>query len=126
KHGAKAREMELILAAGRCNTLIVRAFMTTGMSAETPESGTSPLIAAAGGNCGDVVDLLIARGADLNAKNTDGWTPLIKAAAAGHTDVVQKLLAKGADMSVADPLGRTAWMYAAMANRPEMGELFRK
>jgi Raf kinase inhibitor-like YbhB/YbcL family protein len=126
RHGAKPGELELILASGRCNADVVRALLSGGMSVETPASGTSPLIVAAGGNCADVVDLLIARGANLNAKNGDGWTPLIKAASAGHTEIVEKLLAKGADMSVADPLGRTAWMYAAMANRAEMAELFRK
>jgi Raf kinase inhibitor-like YbhB/YbcL family protein len=84
------------------------------------------LFVAAGGNCLDTVELLLARGASPNATNGDGWTPLIKAAAAGHTDVVRALLAKGADMNVADSLGCTAWMYAAMANREEMAELFRK
>ena len=126
KRGARAGETELILASGRCNAAVVRALLSSGMSVETPAAGTSPLIVAAGGNCADVVDLLIARGANLNAKNNDGWTPLIKAASAGHTEIVERLLAKGADMSVADPLGRTAWMYAAMANRTEMAELFRK
>src|SRR5262249_27270365 len=126
KRGAKAGELELILASGRCNADVVRALLSNGMSVETPASGTSPLIVAAGGNCADVVDLLIARGANLDAKNGDGWTPLIKAASAGHTEIVEKRLAKGADMWVADPLGRTAWMYAAMANRAEMAELFRK
>lgn len=126
KHGAKAGETELILAAGRCNTPIVRTFLGAGMRVDTPEAGTTPLIAAAGGNCGDVVDLLIARGANLDARNGDGWTPLIKAAAAGHADIVDKLLARGADMSIADASGRTAWMYAAMANRTEIAEMFRR
>src|SRR5262249_24422521 len=90
------------------------------------ESGTTPLVVAAGGNCSDVVDVLIASGANLNAKNSDGWTPLMKASAAGHTEIVGTLLSKGADMSVADSLGRTAWMYAAMANREEMAALFRE
>src|SRR5262249_29227973 len=83
------------------------------------------LIVAAGGNCGDTVDLLIGRGANINAKNTDGWTPLIKASSAGNTEIVGTLLAKGADMSVADGEGRTAWMYAAMANHEEIAQLFR-
>jgi Raf kinase inhibitor-like YbhB/YbcL family protein len=127
KHGAKAGDAEMILAAGRCNTAIVRSFLAAGMSVNAAEAGAaSPLFVAAGGNCLDTVDLLLAHGASLNATNGDGWTPLIKAAAAGHTDVVRALLAKGADMNVADSLGRTAWMYAAMANREEMAELFRK
>lgn len=127
KHGAKAGDAEMLLAAGRCNTPIVEAFLASGMNANATEiDAPSPLFVAAGGNCRETVELLLARGANLNATNSDGWTPLIKAAAAGHTEVVRLLLAKGADMNVSDGLGRTAWMYAAMAGREEMAELFRR
>jgi hypothetical protein len=125
-HGATAGETELILAAGRCNTEIVSAFLRAGMAADTRHSATTPLIAAAGGNCADTVGLLIDRGANVDAKNGEGWTPLIKAAAAGHTEIVGLLLARGADMSIADTSGRTAWMYAAMGNHLEMAEMFRR
>jgi Raf kinase inhibitor-like YbhB/YbcL family protein len=126
KRGAKAGDTELILAAGRCNTEIVRAFLSAGMGIDTPDSGTTPLIAAAGGNCSDVADLLIERGANVNAKNGDGWTALIKASSAGHVEMVGKLMAHGADMSITDANGRTAWMYAAMANRLDIAEVFRR
>lgn len=126
QRGAKAGDLELILSAGRCNTEIVRTFLGAGMPVDTPAAGTTPLIVAAGGNCADAVDLLIARGANLNAKNGDGWTPLIKAASAGNAEIVEKLLAGGADMNVTDTNGRTAWMYAAMGNWLEIAEMFRR
>ena len=126
QRGARAGDLELILSAGRCNAEIVRTFLGAGMPVDTPSAGTTPLIVAAGGNCADVVDLLIARGASLNAKNSDGWTPLIKAASAGHAEIVEKLLASGADMNIADTNGRTAWMYAAMGNQLEIAEMFRR
>jgi Raf kinase inhibitor-like YbhB/YbcL family protein len=124
KHGAKPREMELTLAAGGCATEVVRAFLATGLSPDV-ESGTSPLHAAAGGDCPDTVALLVARGANVNAKDNDGWTPMIKAASAGHVEIVRLLLDKGADMDVADSQGRTAWMYAAMGNHVDIADLFR-
>jgi Raf kinase inhibitor-like YbhB/YbcL family protein len=124
RHGARPREMELTLAAGGCNTDIVRAFLATGLKPDV-ESGTSPLHAASAGDCPDTVALLVERGANLDAKDTDGWTPMIKAASAGHADIVRLLLEKGADMNVADSQGRTAWMYAAMGNHLEIADLFR-
>ena len=126
KGGARPGDAELILAAGRCNIAIVRSFAAAGMSVNPKDASTTPLVAAAGGNCVDTVDFLIANGADLNARNTDGWTPLIKASATGHAEIVERLLAKGADMSIEDSLGRSAWMYAAMADHAEIAELFRK
>ena len=58
----------------------------------------------------DVVRALIAKGADVNAKN-DGLTALLLASQAGHDDVVQALLDGGADVN-AGGLG-TALMWAS-------------
>ena len=48
-----------------------------------PETGTTPLIAAAkAGHCG-CIELLIAKGASVNKTNKNGWTPLMAAARYG-------------------------------------------
>ncbi|MHC4206322.1 MAG: ankyrin repeat domain-containing protein, partial [Planctomycetota bacterium] len=51
---------------------------------------------------GDVerVKQLIAKGADVNAKRTNGKTPLLRAASRGHLDVVKVLLENGAKVDV--------------------------
>jgi Raf kinase inhibitor-like YbhB/YbcL family protein len=116
--------MELILAAGRCNTAIVRSFVAAGMNVNVTEAGTTPLIVATGGDCVNAVDVLLASGANVNATNSDGWTALIKATAAGYPDVVKRLLAKGADIGIEDSLGRTATMYAGRADRAEIAAMF--
>ncbi len=41
------------------------------------------------------VNALLAKGADVNAKNNDGWTALMYASYKGNLEVVQALLAKG-------------------------------
>lgn len=125
KRGAKPTDRELMLAAARCHTGIVRSFLAGGMTVNPKEAGTTPLIVAAGGNCTDTVTLLVERGADVNAKDGDGMTPLIKAASAGHPDLVRLLLAKGADMNVTDSSGRSAWTYAALSRREDVAEIFR-
>ncbi|HEX7137157.1 MAG TPA: YbhB/YbcL family Raf kinase inhibitor-like protein, partial [Vicinamibacterales bacterium] len=124
KHGAKPSNLELILAAGRCNASVVQSFVAAGMPVNITEAGTTPLIAAAGGDCADAVDVLLAHGANVNATNSDGWTALIKATAAGYPDVVKRLLAKGADITIEDSLGRTATMYASRADRQEIAAMF--
>ena len=46
----------------------------------------------------EVVELLLAKGADIHAKNDDGMTVLYGAALGGKKEVVELLLAKGADV----------------------------
>jgi len=46
-----------------------------------------------------VVKLLIAKGADVNAKAKDGERPLHWAAFADHKDVVELMITKGADVN---------------------------
>ena len=45
----------------------------------------------------DTAKVLIAAGADVNAKDSDGDTPLQLAAFRGHADLVKMLIAAGAD-----------------------------
>ncbi len=53
------------------------------------------LIRAAKEGDTETVKTLLAAGADVHAKDRDGWTALMQAAFKGHTDIVQTLLAAG-------------------------------
>ena len=72
----------------------------------------------------------LAAGADVNAKDEDGYTPLNFAAQQGHKEVVELLIAKGADVNAKLKCellkGLTALDSANVANCPEIAELLRK
>jgi hypothetical protein len=58
------------------------------------------------------VRLLIAKGADVNAKGRSGWTPLHFAANGGHREVAKLLIAKGADLNAKTSDGVTPLDWA--------------
>ena len=65
------------------------------------------------------VSELIAKGADVNARNSYGWTALSHAARAGNAELVKLLLAHGADVNSRDQTGWTPLMRAAMKGHVE-------
>jgi hypothetical protein len=108
------------------NTVAVALFLATGMSPNMRwgwESSDSVLIMAASGGHTDVVRLLLAKGADVNAKKYRGQTALMEAAENGHTDIVKILLDKGADVNVRDGYGHTAISRAASGGHHDIMRL---
>ncbi len=82
---------------------------------------------AAGGNFAEIVDLLLKRGASVNAPNReDGTTALMWAANAGYSEVVQRLLRSGADVDLVARDGWTAVKAAKMAGHDDIVRLLRE
>ena len=73
----------------------------------TDKRDRRPLHYAAYGNHADVVRLLLARGADVDAIDKDHYTALHAAAAAGAVIVVQQLLEAEADIMATNVYGNT-------------------
>jgi hypothetical protein len=66
-----------------------------------------------------VASHLLDRGADIEARDRNGYTPLLIAARNGTTDVLQVLLSRGAAPNARDKHGRTALHWTAELNRPQ-------
>ncbi|HCB64282.1 MAG TPA: hypothetical protein DEP20_02795, partial [Fusobacteria bacterium] len=71
------------------------------------------LMAAAKNGHKEVCELLIDKGADVNAVDKWGGTALMYAAENGHKEVCQLLIEKGAEVNAVRKDRRTAIMYAA-------------
>ena len=65
----------------------------------------------------DAAAILLAGGAEVNAKSRRGWTPLHEAFASGRTALVEMLLANKADINAKDNLGLTPLDVAAANSR---------
>ena len=70
----------------------------------------------------EVTDLLVNYGADINARDTDGFTPLHVAAILGNLEVVKKLVDLKADVNLATVDGKDAADLAHLNEELEIEE----
>jgi ankyrin repeat protein len=84
--------------------------------------GDTPLLVAVWQRNLALIDLLLKRGANVNARNEFGATPLMFAAAhgtvgSGDVPLIKKLVQLGADTDAQDTYGSTARMYAVNSDQ---------
>ena len=84
---------------------------------QTHATDDSPLFEAVKKGDKAAVEVLLAKGADISAKNKDGWTPLHLAAYRDNKNIVEVLLDKGADVKAKDNDGWTPLHREADRNR---------
>ena len=69
------------------------------------------------------IEALLAKGADINARNNEGDTMLLLAASSGKKDIVEWLLAKGADVNAKGMDEETPLHRAAYSGEKDIAEL---
>ena len=105
--------VEFHRAAREGDAWAVSRFLDAGMAPDvTCPEGLTTLSAAALAARPDIIDTLIAAGADIDAHQPGGRTPLLLAAETGHSTTIQTLLAAGANPDFRDPEGWTALAIA--------------
>jgi ankyrin repeat protein/serine/threonine protein kinase len=88
------------------DTKTIRHYLDLGISANTRVNNQN-LLHLAGSK--EVAELLIAKGADIKAKDALGFTPLHFAAGSDRIEVAQTLIAKGADINAQSELSLDMW-----------------
>ncbi|MCW5694975.1 MAG: ankyrin repeat domain-containing protein [Pseudolabrys sp.] len=116
-------DQALIDAAGRGDAGAVRRLLGEGASVAARDGqGRTALLAAthaAPGVGTEAARLLIAAGADVNAKDRIEDSPYLYAAAEGRNDILKMTLAHGADLKSTNRYGGTGLIPAAHHGHPE-------
>jgi ankyrin repeat protein len=95
-------------------------------SRQSAVDGTTALHWAVYNDDAEMVDRLLAAGADVNARNDYGASPLSQAAVVGNATVIKRLLAAGADVDSANADGQTALMVVARSSNIDAAKLLLK
>lgn len=82
----------------------------------------TPLHVAAEKGHSEIVDLLVAHGADLNAQDHLGRVPLLLAVNRGHREIARRLAEAGTDATVRTHQGETLLMAALRQEDAELAE----
>jgi pectate lyase len=123
---------ELLIDSGAEVTMQVAAYVgdlekvkrlaEQGVNVSTEDkSGLTPLYAAIVGNHKEVIEFLIACGADVNAGK---WTPLHSAANEQRHDIVELLIKNGANVNAKDGMEQTPLCYAIWNEDVDVVKLF--
>lgn len=104
----------LIAAAASGNIEFIKRLITNDNINQKDERGNSALHWAVYYGHQEVVELLLANGADPNIYNKSGVTPLMTAAWFGDKKTIDYLIEKGANPEATDKEGVSAYLYGTL------------
>ncbi len=121
---AKAPDISIHRAVEDGNIEAVKQHLAAGTDVNEHDSIQSPLHYAAQSYFKEIAELLIANGADVNAKDRIGSPPLHWAVRKGQKDIVELLIEAGADMYVRKKHGGDNLLHiAASSGHKEVAEM---
>lgn len=95
------------------------------INAPHPMTGDTPLHMAVKNGYRKSIQLLIAKGANVNARNKAGQTPLFYAIGENIQDIAELLLEHGADVNIKNTSGKTPLSIAQENNNSDLIKLLR-
>jgi len=101
----------------------VKELLAKGADIEYKKDRFTGLMAASINGDKEIVELLLNKGANPNAKGADDFTSLMGASSEGNKEIVEILLKKGADVNAKNVFGQTALMSAANKGSEEVVEI---
>ena len=109
------RDALLNLASRYGQVEVMALLLESGASVESKDKlGRTAVLSAVQSRNAAAVDVLLAKGADVNARDAQEGTALQRAAGSfGNQAMVEALLKAGADVNAADKNGQTPLMWAA-------------
>ena len=122
----KAPDISIHDAVEKGNIEAVKYHLTAGTKVDLRDDGVTLLQMTAGEGHKEIAELLIAKGADVNAMTPDGLTALFAAILGPHKEMAELLIAKGADVNARGFLGMTPLNMANDEGEKEMADLLRK
>jgi hypothetical protein len=123
--GVSVHNDSLAQCAREGDTKAVELFMKAGYPPDSRDKYGVPLLClAARGKHRAVVEILLARGAQIDLQSEDrGYSPLMDAAQAGSADLVALFLERGASPDLTSKDGQTALIVAVGRNDAEVVRL---
>ena len=123
-HGGKHGTIHSAVDGG--DVKAVKEFLAAAADVNAKRYGWTPLCEAAINGHKEITELLIANGADVNAKDDRGWTPLHLAGSGGQKEIAELLIANAADLNAKDSDGDTPLDWAILNDETETADLLRK
>ena len=111
------------------NAPIVRYLLEKGADPNLASNNhfhVAPLHSACAVSNYDLVEILIENGANVNAKQMDGFTPLHAAALQGQTKIARLLIEAGADITAKTDNGQSPLSMASEKDFKEVAELIKE
>jgi len=111
---------DMVKAIVQGKPIEVKQLLDKGEAVDAKQAGQTALHMASMNGKVDIISILIARGAQVDAVDDQGITPLMLAAKDGQLDAVKALLAQGAKIEAQNKMGENALHIAGAHGKKDV------